>query len=167
MGHLRFIVFYVLCGIAAALAQVAQDPASVVPMIGASGAIGGVLGAYLLLHPKARVLVLIFLGFFATTARVPAFVVLGLWFVMQFVQTALAPPGSAGVAYWAHIGGFLAGMALIPLFKYRHVALFDRQRRMWQPRTHAPAPPPPRKQVPRGSSGMPNVRRGPKGGPWS
>ena len=151
MGHLRFAAFYILCGIAAALAQVVQDPGSTVPMIGASGAIGGVLGAYLLLHPKARILVLIWLGFFVTTARIPAYLVLGFWFVLQFVQTALAPPGSAGVAYWAHIGGFLAGLALIPLFKYRHVALLDRQR---------PA-------LRRGSSQIPIVPRRKSGGPWT
>ncbi len=151
MGPVRFLAFYILCGIAAALSQVLQDPSSDIPMIGASGAIGGVLGAYLLLHPKARILVLIWLGFFVTTTRIPAYVVLGFWFVLQFVQTALAPPGSAGVAYWAHIGGFVAGAALIVLFKHRHVALLDRQKA----------------SPPRGPSQIPIVRRGSRRGPRS
>ena len=125
MGHVRFVVFYVLCGIAAALAQTAADPASTVPMVGASGAIGGVLGAYLVLHPQARVLVLIPLGFFTRLIYVPAFLVLGLWFVLQFLSAPMKQEGG-GVAYWAHIGGFVAGAALIFPFKRRGVVLFDR-----------------------------------------
>ncbi len=124
MGHWRFIAFYVICGMAAALAQLLIDPASEVPMIGASGAIAGLLGAYLLLHPKAHVLVLIPLGFFTQLVRVPAMVVLGLWFVLQLFNQATSGTG-AGVAFMAHIGGFVAGMALVPLFKYRRVPLFD------------------------------------------
>ena len=129
MGHVRFVLFYFACGIAAALAQVAQDPASVVPMIGASGAIGGVLGAYLLLHPKARVLVLLPLGFLSQLVRIPAFIVLGLWFLLQFVYSTTAADAGGGVAYWAHIGGFVAGAILILVFKRRDVSLFDRARR--------------------------------------
>ena len=129
MGHVRFVIFYLACGVAAAFAQVAQDPASVVPMIGASGAIGGVLGAYLLLHPKAKVLVLLPLGFLSQLIRIPAFIVLGLWFLLQFVHSAMTPGAGGGVAYWAHIGGFVAGAILILVFKRRGVPLFDWTRR--------------------------------------
>ena len=129
MGHLRFIVFYLLCGTAAAFAQAFQDPASTVPMVGASGAIGGVLGAYLILHPRSRVLVLIPIFFFLHVTRVPAAFVLGIWFVLQFLQSAMVPPDvGGGVAYWAHIGGFLAGIVLIFLFRRRDVVLLDRAR---------------------------------------
>ena len=128
MGHVRFVVFYLLCGIAAALAQAVQDPASTVPMIGASGAIGGVLGAYLLLYPRARVLVLIPLGFFWYTLRLPAMAVLGFWFVLQFVQSAMTAGQAGGVAYWAHIGGFVAGVVLIVPFRNKAFPLFGGRR---------------------------------------
>jgi membrane associated rhomboid family serine protease len=124
MGHGRFIVFYLLCGIAAALAQALPAPGSEIPMVGASGAISGVLGAYLILHPRAHVLVLVPLGFFSQITRLPAVLVLGLWFLLQLISEIGAPLG-AGVAFRAHIGGFLAGMALIPFFKYRRVRLFE------------------------------------------
>ena len=129
MGHVRFIVFYLLCGAAAAMTQALQDPGSTVPMIGASGAIGGVLGGYALLYPHARVLVLVPIGFFLTTIRIPALVVLGFWFVLQFVQSAMTPDTGGGVAYWAHIGGFVAGLVLIVFFKDRSVPLFGGPRR--------------------------------------
>ncbi|MDQ3731803.1 MAG: rhomboid family intramembrane serine protease [Pseudomonadota bacterium] len=124
MGHGRFIVFYLLCGIAAALAQALPAPGSEIPMVGASGAISGVLGAYLILHPRAHVLVLVPLGFFSQITRLPAVLVLGLWFLLQLISEIGAPEG-AGVAFRAHIGGFMAGMALIPFFKYRRVRLFE------------------------------------------
>lgn len=124
MGHLRFILFYLICGIAAALGQALINPSSEVPMIGASGAISGVLGAYLLLYPRARVLTLIPLGAFSQMVRMPAVVVLGLWFVLQLVNSAAASGRQGGVAWFAHIGGFVAGMVLIPLFKRRDVPLF-------------------------------------------
>lgn len=123
MGHGRFVVFYLLCGVAAALAQALPAPDSQIPMIGASGAISGVLGAYLLLHPRAHVLVLIPLGFFVHIARLPAMLVLGFWFLLQLLSEAAAGDG-AGVAFRAHIGGFVAGMALIPLLKRPRVPLF-------------------------------------------
>ena len=123
MGHVRFAVFYLVCGIAAVFGQVVQNPGSEVPMIGASGAISGILGAYLLLYPQARVLVLIPLGFVMQTVRLPAGWVLGFWFVAQLASSALSS-GEAGVAWFAHIGGFIAGMALIPIFKRRNVRLF-------------------------------------------
>ena len=123
MGHGRFVVFYLLCGIAAVLAQALPDPSSTIPMIGASGAISGVLGAYLLLYPHARVLVVIPLGFYLHPMRIPAGLVLVLWFGLQLLSSAMAQPGQGGVAFRAHIGGFIAGMILIPLFKQRRVRL--------------------------------------------
>ena len=126
MGHGRFIVFYLLCGVAAVLAQSLPDTASEVPMIGASGAISGVLGAYLLLYPHARVLVLIPLGFFSQILHLRAGIVLGLWFALQLFNSLITPPGGGGVAFGAHIGGFVAGLALLPLFKRRGV-------RLWHP----------------------------------
>jgi membrane associated rhomboid family serine protease len=128
MGHARFVVFYLACGVAAALAQSFAAPDSTVPMVGASGAIAGVLGAYLLLFPHAHVLVLVPLGFFSQLLHIPAVIVLGLWFVLQFVSGAALPTEGGGVAYWAHIGGFVAGMILIVPFRYRSVPLLQRHR---------------------------------------
>ena len=105
MGHARFVAFYLICGIAAALAHTLADPASQIPTIGASGAVSGVLGAYLLLHPKARVLVPIWI----VPVYLPAFVLLIFWFAFQIVFAATSEAGAPGVAWWAHIGGFLAG----------------------------------------------------------
>lgn len=117
MGPVRFIIFYLLCGLAAAGAQIATDITSTLPMVGASGAIGGIMGAYALLFPRARVNTLIFLGFYVTTIGVPALVMLGYWFLLQLLG-GLPALGSAegGVAFWAHIGGFLAGVVLIGAF---------------------------------------------------
>jgi len=129
MGHLRFLVFYGLCGAAAVFAQALPNPASTIPMIGASGAISGVLGGYLLLYPHARVLVGIPLGFIIHTARLPALWVLGFWFLLQIINTLLAGKGQGGVAWGAHIGGFIAGMLLLPLFRRRGVGLFQPARR--------------------------------------
>jgi len=126
MGHVKFIVFYVLCGILAALSHAAIDSGSAVPMVGASGAISGVLGAYLLLYPHARVLVLIPLGFFSQMIYVPAGIVLGLWFLLQLLSGGMSVGHQGGgVAFFAHIGGFLSGMALIPFFKHSHVRFFN------------------------------------------
>lgn len=118
MGPLRFAVFYVTCGLAAAAAQIVTNPDSVVPMVGASGAIGGVMGAYALLFPRVRVNLLIILGFFVTTVAVPAIFMLGYWFLLQLLQ-GIPALGSerGGVAFWAHIGGFLAGVALVWVFR--------------------------------------------------
>src|SRR5262249_48244211 len=125
MGHGRFLVFYILCGIAAALAQALPDPQSRVPMNGGSGAISGVLGADLVLYPDARVLVLIPLGFILQTARLPASIVLILWFGLQLLSNLFTKAGSGGVAFRAHIGGFVAGMLLVWLFKKRGVRMFN------------------------------------------
>ncbi|HJW81486.1 MAG TPA: rhomboid family intramembrane serine protease [Acidiferrobacterales bacterium] len=123
MGHGRFVLFYLLCGVAAVLVQAIPAPDSTIPMIGASGAISGVLGAYLLLYPHARVLVLIPLGYFSRMLYLPAMVVLGFWFLLQLLSTLLADPNQPGVAFGAHAGGFVAGMLLIPLFKRREIRL--------------------------------------------
>ncbi len=128
MGHFRFAVFYLLCGAAAALTQGFLNTDSEIPMIGASGAVSGVLGAYLLLHPRASVKVLLFFGIIFWIANVPAMLVLGIWFLGQLVNAALAPPDVPGVAFWAHIGGFVAGMALIPLFKDKYLPLWQAAR---------------------------------------
>jgi membrane associated rhomboid family serine protease len=125
MGHVRFAIFYLLCGVGAVFAQVLPEPASQIPMVGASGAISGVLGAYLLLHPHARVLTLIFTGLI-TTIRLPAIALLLIWFGLQLVQSIMTAPGQGGVAFRAHIGGFVAGAALIALFKHRDVRLWNR-----------------------------------------
>ena len=124
MGHGRFLVFYVLCGVAAALAQAIPEPNSEIPMVGASGAISGVLGAYLLLHPHARVLVAIPFGFILHTVRLRAGLVLVLWFGLQLFSNLMAQPGQGGVAFRAHIGGFVAGMLLVGIFKRRNIRLF-------------------------------------------
>ena len=129
MGHARFIVFYFLCGTLAALTQAVFNPASEIPMLGASGAISGVLGAYLLLHPRARILVVIPIGILIYTPWIAAYWVLGFWFVLQLVNSIVAASDNGGVAYGAHLGGFIAGMLLIPLFKYRHVPLFSQGHR--------------------------------------
>lgn len=125
MGHVRFVIFYLLCGLVALFANALPDTASTIPMIGASGAISGILGAYLLLYPHARVLVAIPLGFFIHTVRLPAAWVLVFWFVLQLINTA-ASSGSegGGIAWLAHVGGFVAGMVMIPFFKHKHIKLF-------------------------------------------
>ena len=112
LGHIRYAIFYLLCGIAAALGQILMQTDSIIPMLGASGAISGVLGGYLLLFPKRSVKAIIF-NFFTT---VPAYVALGIWIVYQIIQGYLTPAGTGGVAYAAHIGGFIAGLVLVKIF---------------------------------------------------
>ncbi|HEX9963325.1 MAG TPA: rhomboid family intramembrane serine protease [Pyrinomonadaceae bacterium] len=112
LGHVRYACFYLLCGFAAALGQIVTDTSSIIPMLGASGAISGVLGGYLLLFPHRRVKAIIF-NFFT---EVPAYVALGIWIVYQLIAGYLTPSGTGGVAYAAHIGGFLAGVVLIKIF---------------------------------------------------
>ncbi len=122
MGHVRFVIFYLLCGIGAAGLQVAADPASTVPMVGASGAIGGVMGAYILLFPRVHVHLLIILGFYITTIAVPAVFMLGYWFLLQLLGGFSSMQASGGgVAFWAHVGGFAAGAALVLLFRDREL----------------------------------------------
>jgi len=116
LGRTRFIIFYLLSGVGAAMAQVLMDTGSQIPMVGASGAIGGVLGAYLINYPHAKVLVLIPLGFFSQLIKVKALYVLGFWFVLQFINSSMMSSEGGGVAYAAHIGGFISGMILILIF---------------------------------------------------
>jgi len=134
MSRVKFLVFYLVCGIAAALFQVASDPGSIIPMVGASGAISGVMGAYLMLYPTARVFTLVPLGFFVTSVALPAWVMLLYWAFIQFVSgvSMAAGESTGGVAFWAHIGGFVAGIVLVFLFRNRgQVAAHRRQH--WQP----------------------------------
>jgi membrane associated rhomboid family serine protease len=117
MGPARFLLFYLACGLAAAVAQVATDPDSIVPMVGASGAIGGVMGAYARLYPRTRIDCLLVLIVFFTTISIPAIWLLGYWFMIQFVsglpELAGVTGAQGGVAFWAHVGGFLAGVVLV------------------------------------------------------
>ncbi len=121
MGRIRFIVFYLLCGLCAAYAHAFMNKASLTPMIGASGAISGILGAYLLLFPRARVVTLVMFGFYIRTVPMPASVVLGFWFVLQFLSALLSGSTGGGVAWYAHVAGFVAGMLLIGPFKRRDI----------------------------------------------
>jgi rhomboid family protein len=134
MGHFRFIAFYLLTGVAAALTQVLLNPASGVPMVGASGAISGVMGAYVVLYPHVRVFVMVPLGFFITSMAWPAWVMLGYWLLLQFLSglTALGQEGG-GVAFWAHFGGFVAGVVLIKIFA-RPDYVAEHKARHWRPR---------------------------------
>lgn len=117
MGHVRFLLFYVTCGVAAGLAQTLFEPGSRVPMVGASGAIAGVMGGYLLLFPKAKVDILVIFIVFFRIFPIPAWIMLILWFALQFIGGLGTTPESGGVAYWAHAGGFIIGMALtVPLW---------------------------------------------------
>lgn len=117
MGPVRFVLFYLLCGLGAAVSQVVLMPGSVVPMVGASGAIAGVLGAYMILYPAARVLTLVFLFIFVRLMVLPAVLLLGLWFLLQLLSAVVG--GGAGVAWFAHIGGFLVGVVLVRGFAAR------------------------------------------------
>lgn len=122
MGHGRYLSFYLLCGTVAALAQVLADPASPVPMVGASGAIAGVLGAYIVMFPHSRVLTLVPLFIVVTFIEIPAAILLGLWFAMQLLSglgsmVVVPPEDMGGVAFWAHAGGFVSGVILVFLFR--------------------------------------------------
>jgi membrane associated rhomboid family serine protease len=124
MGRGRFVAFYLLAGIAAVYTQSLLDPSSTVPTIGASGAVAGVLGGYILLHPRARVLTFVLIIFFFTFIEIPAMILLAIWFVLQFIPAIgqiasddLADGG--GIAYFAHVGGFVFGLAMIHLFARR------------------------------------------------
>jgi membrane associated rhomboid family serine protease len=152
MGPVPFLVFYLCSGVAATALQIASDPASGVPVVGASGAIAGVLGGYLLLFPRARVDVLIFLLIFVRVVPIPAWLVLGLWFASQIFSGFATPAESGGVAYWAHVGGFVAGVVLaMPVWLRRGAAGF------WS-RTHG-VPPHPEAEYQITKSRIPTVRR--------
>ena len=126
LGKFRYLAFYLVCGVAAAITQILAGPNSIVPNLGASGAIAGVLGAYFILFPQARVNTLVFLGFFITTIRLPAWLLLGFWIVSQFfsqwtqsLKTDVMGGETGGVAYFAHIGGFVVGMLLVAALRGR------------------------------------------------
>lgn len=121
MGPLRFFVFYLLCGLAAAFAQISVSPATSIPMVGASGAIAGILAAYFMLYPRARVLTLIPLFFFLRLVAVPAAFLLGFWFVWQVLASTGSTGDAGGIAFFAHIGGFVAGLFLVFPFRQRHI----------------------------------------------
>jgi membrane associated rhomboid family serine protease len=141
MGHLRFLVFYVAVGVLAGVAHVASGPGSPVPTVGASGAISGVMGAYLVLYPRVRIRTLFWFLIFIRVIPVPAWLVLVYWFALQVLSGAVAPLEGGGVAFWAHVGGFVAGVVLVKLFenrqlvaaRRRHVALspFEIEHRGW------------------------------------
>jgi membrane associated rhomboid family serine protease len=137
MGRVRFVIFYLLCGLAAAAAQVLVSPGSPIPMVGASGAISGVLGAYLVLYPKVRVNVLFFFFIFIQIISVPAYLVLLLWIGTQLVaglpQLGGVREASGGVAFFAHIGGFFAGVLLVKLFENRELVRRRRSDMSWSP----------------------------------
>lgn len=128
LGGPRYLVFYLLCGIAAALVQGLTDPSAEVPMIGASGAIAGTLGAYLVLHPRGNVVVFVWILIFVRLIAVPAAILLGLWFLGQLMSALATPAGEPGVAFWAHVGGFLVGVLLVPFFRRRGVAMLQPRR---------------------------------------
>lgn len=140
MGHSGFLLFYLSCGVAAGLAQVMADPNSMIPMVGASGAIAGVMGGYLLLFPKARVDILLILIIIFKIFTIPAWIVLGLWFGMQLIMGIGADPNMGGVAYWAHAGGFMAGAVLtVPLWLGRGGVAFWHRTHGHPPHPDAPA----------------------------
>jgi rhomboid family protein len=129
MGHVRYALFYLISGLAAALALAGMDPSSALPMVGASGAISGVLAAYVLLYPRARVTVIVPLGIIFYPMKISAMWVVGFWFLLQLLSAALSNPDQPGVAWWAHVGGFIVGGVLTPLFKSAQVPLFGDVRR--------------------------------------
>jgi membrane associated rhomboid family serine protease len=127
MGHLRYIVFYVVTGLAAAGAHIAADPASAVPMVGASGAVSGLMGAYLVLYPRVRIQTLFLIIFIIRIVPVPAWIVLIFWFAIQLASGYTAA-GQVGVAFWAHVGGFVAGVLLVKVFENRTLVEARRRR---------------------------------------
>lgn len=128
MGHLRFLVFYLLTGVAAVGAQAWADPGSPLPMVGASGAISGIMGAYLVLYPRARVSTLFIIIILIQVVWIPAWVMLGYWFLVQFMAGATQPSEGGGVAFWAHVGGFVAGVLLVKPFENRTLSNAKRAR---------------------------------------
>ncbi len=152
MGHAGFLLFYLASGLAAAGEQYLADPSSIIPMVGASGAIAGVMGGYLLMFPRARVDILIILIIVFRIIPVPAWIVLGAWFGLQLVQGSMTPSDMGGVAYWAHAGGFAAGLVLtLPLWRKRGGPIF------WR-RTHG-HPPHPEASYRTVKTGIPSVNR--------
>ena len=125
LGRVRYLLFYLICGVGAALVHVVSDPSSFVPTVGASGAIAGVMGGYLLLYPRARVDVVLFVFVFLRILSIPAWIWLGIWFLLQLILSGATDPNGGGVAYWAHIGGFVLGFLLIiPVWLHRGAASY-------------------------------------------
>jgi hypothetical protein len=116
LGHIRYLIFYLFCGVAAGLVHLVTNWNSNIPTIGASGAISGVMGAYLLLYPRSKILTLIPIFFFFQFVEIPAFIFLGFWLLMQLFSAGLTPSNVGGVAFWAHIGGFAAGLVFMKIF---------------------------------------------------
>jgi len=135
MGHGRFVAFYLICGLAAAVVQVVTTPDSGVPMVGASGAISGVMGGYVVLYPFVRVFVLVPLGFFITTVALPAWTMIGYWALIQLLSgvVSLGAEEAGGVAFWAHFGGLIAGVVLVKLF-VRPTYVEEHLAEQWAPR---------------------------------
>jgi membrane associated rhomboid family serine protease len=129
MGRLRFLAFYLLTGMAAAGAHIASAPGSPIPMVGASGAISGIMGAYLVLYPRVRVRTLFIIVILIKVLRLPAWLLLGYWFLIQLLAGAGAPAGAAGVAFWAHVGGFVAGVLLVKPFENPQLVNAKRENR--------------------------------------
>jgi membrane associated rhomboid family serine protease len=160
MGHIPFLLFYLASGIGAGLIHVMSAPGSMVPTVGASGAIAGIMGGYLLMFPKARVDILLILIVFFRIFSIPAFVMLGVWLAMQFLGGLGADPDQGGVAYWAHAGGFAVGLILcLPLWLRRGGPAF------WN-RTHG-QPPHPENEYEYSASRIPKLpRKKRRPGPW-
>jgi membrane associated rhomboid family serine protease len=133
MGRFRFLLFYILTGLAAAGAQVVSAPGSPIPMVGASGAISGIMGAYLVLYPRVKVHTLFIIIILIKIIRLPAWVLLGYWFLIQLMLGTQAPAHGAGVAFWAHVGGFAAGVVLVKPFENRQLVNAKRSKRQLQP----------------------------------
>jgi membrane associated rhomboid family serine protease len=156
LGHMRYLAFYLVCGVIAAFSHGLAAPLTDIPMVGASGAVSGILGAYLVLHPRANIRVFVVLIIFFTVINLPAFIVLGFWFGGQLLSSMTADPSAPGVAFLAHIGGFVAGALLVFFFKKRGVSAFDKPRSRAFAAEHRPI------RVRRGGS----VPRTGKKGPW-
>lgn len=127
MGRGRYLLFYLICGLAAALTQSVSAPGSTIPMVGASGAVAGVLGAYLILHPHANIRVFVWIIVYISVINVPAYIVLGFWFIGQLLNQLVTPLGAPGVAFLAHIGGFIAGAVLVFKFRKPGVPVFTQR----------------------------------------
>lgn len=131
LGHGRFLLFYILAGLGAAAVQIFFNPGSEIPMVGASGAISGILGAYILLFPHARILTFVWLGFFITTMHIRAVWFLGIWFGMQALNAIVSDGSGGGIAWWAHIGGFVAGILLLFFLKPKQKMFAPRRKGPW------------------------------------
>jgi len=138
MGHIRYAIFYLLVGVAAAFAQVFSSPDSPIPTVGASGAISGVMGAYLVLYPRVRIQTLFLIFFFIRIIPVPAWLILLYWFALQVLSGATGPHAGGGVAFWAHVGGFIAGVLLVKLFENPRLVEARKQAAQPQPPPELP-----------------------------